>query len=55
MSISSVTGAPPQQPIAPIAPVQARPARDNDGDNDGGREVRASKPPGVGGNVDIDA
>ena len=54
MSISAVSTT-PQPQVAAQAQVRPAPARDQDGDNDGGREVRASNPPGVGQVVDTDA
>jgi len=54
MTVSPVSTTPQPQAAAP-APVPPAPAQDRDGDHDGGREVRASTPPGVGQNVDTDA
>jgi hypothetical protein len=59
MSISPVSGPTAPLPVTPVRPVAPAPQQqaqstDNDGDSDNGApDVRASTPPGVGGNVDI--
>ena len=56
MSVAATSSIPlPPQQVASPAP-RAAPPKDKDGDNDrGAPEVKASTPPGVGGNLDIKA
>jgi hypothetical protein len=58
MSVAAISGPtlpPPVTPVRPVAPAPSQAAQtDSDGDGDNGApDVRASTPPGVGGNLDI--